>query len=163
MLYHMLGYGYQTEEPVLDIGSITSTVLNADGSTTTASTTTTAPSKDIVYTPLVVHTIQECVSIAIKLTHQPKLRLYHSERILSLRNRLFSQDTAALQMQWKAFAQIALHNATLNNRLQETDLPHSELMPDLLEIPVDLQAPPPPLLAPSAPPSYRSQAYKSVH
>ncbi len=160
MLYHLLGYGYQSEEPNLDIGSITSTVLNADGTTTTASPSTTASSKDIVYTPLVVNTIQEYVSIAIKLTHQPKLRLYHSERILALRHRLFSQDTTALQMQWRLFAHVALQNATLNHRLQETDSAHSELIPDLLEIPVDLHTPPPPLLAPSAPPSYQSQVYK---
>lgn len=160
MLYHMLGYGYQSEEPELDISSITSTVLNPDGSTTTASTTTTASSKDIVYTPLVVQTIQEYVSIAIKLTHQPKLRLYHSERILSLRHRLFSQDITALQMQWKLFAHVALHNATLSNRMQGTDNANSELIPDLLEIPVDLHSPPPPLLAPSAPPSYQSHVHK---
>ena len=156
----MLDYGYQAQEPV-DEPTSSSTNINPENTTADTTTTTTSSDSDVKYTPLVVSNIQEYVSLAVKLTHQPKLRLFHSERILARRHRLFQQDTSALLAQWKLFAHLALHNATLNNRVYDEYTQNSEMLPDLLEIPVDLAAPPPPLLAPSAPPSYRSSV-KSV-
>jgi len=176
----MLDYGYQTHEPPLEeqnsnnintpTANTTTTTNTADTTTSpttttnptaTTSTSTTTAESDITYTPLVVSSIQEYVSLAVRLTHQPKLRLFHSERILARRHRLFQQDNNALLAQWKLFAHLALHNATLNNRMYDDNTQHSAMIPDLLEIPVDLAAPPPPLLAPSAPPSYRSSVKSS--
>lgn len=163
----MLDYGYQTHEPPLEEhnNNNNTSPTSADTSTpptpTTPSTITTTTDSDITYTPLVVSSLQEYVSLAVRLTHQPKLRLFHSERILARRHRLFQQDPAALLAQWKLFAHLALHNATINNRMYDENTQNSEMLPDLLEIPVDLAAPPPPLLAPSAPPSYRSSVKSS--
>jgi hypothetical protein len=75
-LYHMLGYGLEGTPH-----SSTMSVSDVEGA-------------DVEYAPLVVKSVQEYVSLSIRLTHQPKLRQYHSENILRRRHRLFSVDTA---------------------------------------------------------------------
>jgi hypothetical protein len=92
-LYHMLGYGLEgTTYSPLSVSDVEAT--------------------DVEYAPLVVKSVQEYVSLAIRLTHQPKLRQYHSENILRRRHRLFSVDTASIAAQWKLFAYRALQNVS---------------------------------------------------
>lgn len=117
---------------------------------------------EVSYSPLVVSSVQEYINLALKLTHQPRLRQFHSERILRQRHRLFQQDPAALQAQWKLFAHLALQNATQRADFSDT-LQHSDHVPDLLEIPVDLAAPPPPLLDPTRVPTFHAQYQHNLH
>lgn len=85
-LYHMLGYGYQPFDATAAHGA--------------------APAEfpsdpEVAYSPLVTASVQEYVNLAIRLVHQPKLRQFHSERILSRRHRLFQQDSNAVLAQWR--------------------------------------------------------------
>ena len=130
-LYQMLGYGYQKQHPkAAKKGGINEFIEyphplkpmedkdlkdgfnSQDPHANDGVNETVIEDDDALYTPLVVSTVQEYVTLAIRLTHQPKLRQYHSERILSRRHRLFQQDPAAVLAQWRLFAQLALQNST---------------------------------------------------
>ena len=93
-LYHMLGYGYQTQDP--SVGDNVPTDPSHMGESTSSSNDPEAS-----YSPLVVASVAEYVSLAIRLTHQPKLRQFHSERILRRRHRLFQQDHRSVLAQWR--------------------------------------------------------------
>ena len=93
-LYYMLGYGYQTQDP--SVGDNAPADPSQMGETTSSSNDPEAS-----YSPLVVASAAEYVSLAIRLTHQPKLRQFHSERILRRRHRLFQQDHRSVLAQWR--------------------------------------------------------------
>ena len=57
---------------------------------------------------LVVSTPEEYVTMAIKLTHQPKLREYYMSNILQRRSKLFDMNPQQWLLMWKKFLFTAL-------------------------------------------------------
>jgi hypothetical protein len=162
----MLGYGYQPYDATTAVnasaaagnpssgaagtspnGASASCGVNHGGApvgSPPASASTENPEPDsasadpeAAYSPLVVSSVQDYVGLALRLTHQPKLRQFHSERILSRRHRLFQQDHHAVLAQWRLFAHLALDEASRRSD-PAPPTPPEEFLPDLLEIPVDL-------------------------
>jgi hypothetical protein len=62
------------------------------------------------YSPLAVSSLQDYVNVALKLTHQPLLRDFHSYQILRRRDRLFQVDAKKLTETWLKFFTEALAN-----------------------------------------------------
>lgn len=154
-LYHMLGYGYQpfdsTASPAASTTETGSTSTNrasehhVDGETGDAGSASSEPLAS--YSPLVVDSVDEYVNLAIRLTHQPKLRQFHSERILSRRHRLFQQDQHAVLAQWRLFVHTAMLAAKERSKVESptqqalSGAEENFFPPDVLEIPVDLSPP----------------------
>ena len=55
------------------------------------------------YKSLIVYNINDYINLVIKITHQPKLRLYHTELILKNRYLLFQNHTFQILTQWSNF------------------------------------------------------------
>lgn len=136
----MLGYGYQPYDSTAASAAGPSgptAESNPSSPNGAASAGNDSPDSEAAYTPLVVSSVQEYINLALRLTHQPKLRQFHTERLLSRRHRLFQQDHHSVLAQWRLFAHLALEEASRRNDSAPPP-PPDDYLPDILEIPVDL-------------------------
>jgi predicted O-linked N-acetylglucosamine transferase (SPINDLY family) len=61
---------------------------------------------------LVVDSVHDYVTMALRLTHQPKLRSHHSLNLLNRRHLLFGENDATVLSDWQFFVRSALTNST---------------------------------------------------
>jgi len=107
---NMLGYGYL---PLAEFQKQQRQELHSQKHRSTLEDSIETEIKNF-YSPLVVQTVSEYVTLAVKLAHQPKLRAFHTEQILKRRDRLFQQPSAySVLQEWRRFAHISLQNATI--------------------------------------------------
>jgi predicted O-linked N-acetylglucosamine transferase (SPINDLY family) len=113
VLYHMLQYGIASEQTDLYLEEDHEPALRKSvGDDQNHSKIAHRILKRAYYSPLVVSSIQEYVSTALKLAHQPALREFHSYQILRRRTKLFAGDPQVIIAQWYHFLNEAVRNRT---------------------------------------------------
>jgi predicted O-linked N-acetylglucosamine transferase (SPINDLY family) len=111
-LYNRMDYGMHNS-PGAAFGDVSVSVTDLLLEETAGSTVKpfTAPVRESS-AALVVHDVHDYVTMALRLTHQPKLRAHHSVNLLDRRHLLFGHDQAVVLADWEDFIHSAVANSS---------------------------------------------------
>lgn len=107
-LYRMLDYGRADSPNAL--------YVEQQQANDTAASAAAAESADRSTAALIVDSLQDYITAALRLTHQPKLRAHHSNNILNSRHRLFEVNETSLWEEWRTFLKTAMQSRMITRK-----------------------------------------------